>query len=88
VDRGAIRFMLAGAQLMCPGLTSAGAQLPEKEEEIKAGAVVAVGAEGKVHACMIGVMKMNTEDVKKINKDVAVEPAHYLGDGLWHFMVE
>jgi len=88
VDRGAIRFVLAGAQLMCPGLTSAGAELPEKENEILAGAVVAVGAEGKENACMVGVLKMGTEEIKRVNKGVAVEPGHYLGDGLWKYEAE
>ncbi|KAF8542718.1 PUA-like domain-containing protein [Trichophaea hybrida] len=88
VDRGAIRFVLAGAQLMCPGLTSPGAWLPEKEDELKAGAVVAVGAEGKQSACMVGVLKMSTEDIKRINKNIAVETGHYLGDGLWKFVME
>jgi len=29
VDRGAIRFVLAGANIMCPGLTSPGGVLDE-----------------------------------------------------------
>lgn len=29
IDRGAIRFVLGGATLMAPGLTSAGGRLPE-----------------------------------------------------------
>lgn len=88
VDRGAIRFVLAGAQLMCPGLTSAGARLPPTAQGIKAGEVVAVTAEGKETACMVGVLKMGTEDVKRVNKGVAVEAGHYLGDGLWRFVTE
>jgi PUA domain protein len=88
VDRGAIRFVLSGAQLMCPGLTSPGAWLPDKEDEIEEGTVVAVGAEGKETACMVGILKMGTEDVKRVNKGVAVEAGHYLGDGLWKFEAE
>lgn len=30
VDRGAIKFVLAGANVMCPGLTSAGGALDEE----------------------------------------------------------
>lgn len=30
VDRGAIKFVLAGANIMCPGLTSAGGNLDEE----------------------------------------------------------
>ncbi|KAF3160566.1 translation machinery-associated protein 20 [Orbilia oligospora] len=83
VDRGAIRFILGGAQLMCPGLTSPGAKLPPPEGNIPEGAVVAINAEGKEHACMIGVLKMSTEDIKRLNKGNGVENCHYLGDGLW-----
>jgi len=33
VDRGAIRFVFAGANIMCPGLTSAGATLHDEVDE-------------------------------------------------------
>lgn len=32
VDRGAIRFVLAGANIMCPGLTSPGGALDDEVE--------------------------------------------------------
>lgn len=32
-DRGAIRFVLSGADIMCPGLTSAGAVMVEVDED-------------------------------------------------------
>ncbi|KAJ6259028.1 hypothetical protein Dda_5924 [Drechslerella dactyloides] len=83
VDRGAIRFILGGAQLMCPGLTSPGAKLPPADENIPEGTVVVINAEGKEHACMVGILKMSTEDIKKLNKGNGVENCHYLGDGLW-----
>lgn len=83
VDRGAIRFLLAGAHMMCPGLTSAGGHLPPAEEAIPAESLVAIHAEGKEHAVGVGITKMNTEDMKKINKGVGVETATYLGDDLW-----
>ncbi|KAF8456744.1 hypothetical protein BDZ91DRAFT_745286 [Kalaharituber pfeilii] len=83
VDRGAIRFILDGAQLMCPGLTSPGAKLPPPEEAVPVGKVVVIAAEGKEHACMVGKTKLSSEDIKKVNKGVGVETVHYLGDGLW-----
>ncbi|KAF6764768.1 hypothetical protein DFP72DRAFT_869203 [Ephemerocybe angulata] len=83
IDRGAIRFMLAGANMMCPGLTSAGGWLPPAEEGLPAGTLVAVHAEGKEHAAGIGLCKLSTEDMKKINKNVGVETLAYLGDDLW-----
>lgn len=83
VDRGAIRFLLAGAHMMCPGLTSAGGYLPPAEEAIATESLVAIHAEGKEHAVGVGITKMSTEDMKKINKGVGVETATYLGDDLW-----
>ncbi|KAG9045633.1 translation machinery-associated protein 20 [Tulasnella sp. UAMH 9824] len=83
VDRGAIRFLLAGANMMCPGFTSAGGRLPPAEEAIPAGAPVAIYCEGKEEPAAIGITKLSTEDIKKVNKDVGVELVTYLGDDLW-----
>ncbi|RKP06091.1 PUA-like domain-containing protein, partial [Thamnocephalis sphaerospora] len=85
VDRGAIKFVLSGANIMCPGLTSPGARM---DTELPEGAIVAVMAEGKEHALAIGRMKMSTADVKKINKGIGVETLHYLNDGLWKSRME
>ncbi|PVI05943.1 translation machinery-associated protein 20 [Periconia macrospinosa] len=92
IDRGAIRFVLSGATLMAPGLTSPGGRLPKDPndadgkygtEELQPGEVVVIEAEGKETACMVGVLKMGTEEMKKVKKGQACEAGHYLGDGLW-----
>ncbi|KAG6845172.1 hypothetical protein H0H87_012729 [Tephrocybe sp. NHM501043] len=83
IDRGAIRFLLAGAPMMCPGLTSKGGYLPSGAEALPAGTAVAIHAEGKEHAVGIGSLKLGTEDIRRINKDVGVELTTYLGDDLW-----
>ncbi|RDD41711.1 Malignant T-cell-amplified sequence 1 [Trichoplax sp. H2] len=80
VDRGAIRFILSGANIMCPGLTSPGGKMVPTEEET----IVAVMAEGKQHAISIGKMKLSSENIAKINKGIAIENIHFLGDGLWY----
>jgi len=80
VDSGAIQFVLSGANIMCPGLTSPGASLVQAEKDT----VVAVMAEGKEHALAIGIMKMSTDEIKAVNKGIGVENVHYLLDGLWH----
>ncbi|XP_016163287.1 malignant T-cell-amplified sequence 1 isoform X2 [Arachis ipaensis] len=80
VDRGAIRFVLSGANIMCPGLTSPGGAL---DEEVEAESPVAVMAEGKQHALAIGFTKMSAKDIKAINKGIGVDNLHYLNDGLW-----
>ena len=57
VDKGAIRFVLSGANIMCPGLTSPGAKMTRVESDT----IVAVMAEGKQHAVAIGYTKMSTD---------------------------
>lgn len=70
--------------MMCPGFTSAGGQLPPREEALPAGAPVAIMAEGKQHAVGIGITKLSTEEIKSVNKGVGVETICYLGDDLWN----
>lgn len=87
VDRGAIKFVLSGANIMCPGLTSPGANLPDAPG-LEKEALVIVNAENKENALAIGRLLMSTEDIKSINKGHGVELIHYLGDCLWNFSVE
>lgn len=68
---------------MAPGLTSAGGRLPDTDEALKAGDVVVVEAEGKEEACLVGELKMGTEEIKEKKKGVVIDSGHYLGDGLW-----
>lgn len=77
---GAIKFILGGANIMCPGFTSAGGNMPD---DFNIDEPVAIYAEGKEHALAIGLTKMSTEQIRTINKDVAVENIHYLLDGLY-----
>jgi hypothetical protein len=50
VDRGAIKFVLAGANIMCPGLTSAGGAL---DEEVSADAPVVCALSLQLfHSCL------------------------------------
>ncbi|EYB81039.1 hypothetical protein Y032_0394g634 [Ancylostoma ceylanicum] len=80
VDKGAIKFVLNGSSIMCPGLTSPGAKMTPG---VPAEAVVAVMAEGKQHALAIGQMKMSSEEIQSVNKGIGIENVHYLTDGLW-----
>lgn len=79
VDRGAIPFVLSGANIMAPGLTSKGGRMDDVPNE----AVVAIMAEGKEHALAIGITTMSTEQIRSENKGIAVENTHWLRDGLW-----
>jgi PUA domain protein len=82
VDRGAIKFVLSGANVMSPGLVSAGGKLPDPskgEQPIKEGECVAIRAQGKNEVLAVGVMKMDSEQVRKTGKGIAIENIHYLG---------
>ncbi|GAA5947999.1 hypothetical protein JCM3775_002285 [Rhodotorula graminis] len=83
VDRGAIKFVLSGANIMCPGMTSATGYLPPSEHNIPSGTPVAVYAYGKEHPLAIGLTKMSTNDIRDLNKDIGVENVAFLGDDLW-----
>jgi PUA domain protein len=79
VDTGAIKFVLGGANIMCPGLTSKGGKLPEVEKN----KAVAVFAEDKVNPLAIGYTIMTKEEMTKVNKGIGIELVSYLGDQLW-----
>jgi len=79
VDKGAIKFVLSGANIMCPGLTHPNAKMTPCDK----GVVVAIFAEGKSHPLAIGKTSMSTQDIKTKNKGIGVENYHYLNDGLW-----
>jgi len=96
IDSGAIRFVLSGATLMAPGLTSTGGRLPGEgaedewagKPELEKGAPIVVVAEGKENACAVGLLSMGTKEVKEKGKGPVVEDAHFLGDGLWKLNLE
>eukprot|EP01031_Cornospumella_fuschlensis_P028269 gene28269-34136_t len=79
-DKGAIRFVLGGANIMCPGFTSAGGVIPAG---LAADTPVAIYAEGKEHAMAVGLTKMSGDEMRSVNKGVGVETVHFLMDGLW-----
>ena len=89
VDKGAIPYLLGGANVMCPGLTNPGGLMPpdgDGEDEgpaLAKGDGVVIYAEGKELALAVGVMAMSSADVRKKNKGTGIEVAHFLGDGLW-----
>lgn len=115
IDRGAIRFVLSGATLMAPGLTSKGGRLPKPREvgggeggaegevegegegvdeeghwsrELEKDEPVVIMAEGKEHACAVGLLVAGTKEVRDKGKGPVVEEAHFLGDGLWKLNLE
>ena len=80
VDKGAIRFVLRGANIMAPGLTSPGGIY---DRNIAKGAPVQVTAEGCEHACAIGNMLVDSNELDNKPSGLAIESIHTIGDGLW-----
>ncbi|GMT04130.1 hypothetical protein PENTCL1PPCAC_26304, partial [Pristionchus entomophagus] len=80
VDKGAIKFVMNGSGIMCPGLTHPNAEL---KPDLPVDTVVAVMAEGKSHALAIGLMKMSSDEIKTVNKGIGIDNLHYLNDGMW-----
>ncbi|TNY20560.1 PUA-like domain-containing protein, partial [Rhodotorula diobovata] len=83
VDRGAIKFVLSGANIMCPGMTSPTGYLPPSSANLPKGTPVAVYAYGKENPLAIGLTTMSTDDIREINKNIGVENVAFLGDDLW-----
>jgi PUA domain protein len=85
-DRGAIKFVLSGSDIMDPGVTSEGGKLPE--ECIEKGKPVLVFAEGKASPMAVGVLMKSTDDIRKQNEGKGIQNYHYIDDGLWNMWVQ
>ncbi|EDO06456.1 hypothetical protein BBOV_II005020 [Babesia bovis T2Bo] len=81
VDKGALKFILRGSNIMCPGLTSPGGRM----DDVDKGQVVQITVDGREHACAVGVTTMSTAEIREKNKDICIENLHYLNDGIWKF---
>ena len=82
VDKGAIRHLLGGANMMCPGISSAGGDI---DLSIRQGDIVAIYGEGKKQAIGIGKMAMDASKVLQVKKGVAVQLIHVIGDPFWNY---
>ena len=81
VDKGAIRFVMRGANIMCVGITSPGGDLPDGLEK---GDPVSIHAEGKDLPFAVGIMVMSSEEIREVNEGYAVSHIHVIEDGLWN----
>ena len=92
VDKGAIRFLLGGANVMCPGLTNPGGCLPADGVEqggngfdkpgLEKGAGVVIYADGKELALAVGFMTMSSAEVYVTTTTTAQRSANSMADGL------
>ena len=79
-DKGAIKHIFSGSNVMAPGLTSEGGKITDGLEK---GQAVAIMAEGKVHAMGIGYLEMSSKEIKDTGKGMAIELIEFLNDSIW-----
>jgi len=75
VERGAVKFVLGGANVMAPGIIDA-------DEGIVKGDVVWVRNEEGT-AMALGYALMSGNEMVEKRKGVAIESIHHIGDELW-----
>lgn len=78
VDAGAIRPLIGGAALMCPGINK------EMLGDFEADTPVQIMSEGKVLPFAVGITKLSSKVIRDENAGIGVEILHTLGDGLWN----
>lgn len=76
VDAGAVRFVVNGADIMCPGIVSA-------DPEIKESDLVIIKEETHEKPLAIGRALMSGEDMVG-DSGKAIKSLHYVGDKLWN----
>mmetsp|Transcript_11385 Transcript_11385/g.11705 ORF Transcript_11385/g.11705 Transcript_11385/m.11705 type:complete len:98 (-) Transcript_11385:56-349(-) len=79
VDKGAIKFVIGGANIMCPGITSPGGVLPQ----VGKNSTIAIKCEGKENPLAIGYTVMTADEMKTVNKGIGIEMITYIGDEIW-----
>ncbi len=75
VDKGAVKFVIGGANVMAPGII-------EADEQIKIGDVVWVRNEEGT-AMALGYALMDGMEMVRASKGIAIESIHHIGDDLW-----
>ncbi len=77
IDKGAIPFILKGANLMRPGIS--------KTEEFKKGEIVIIKDENYSKSLAIGKALFDSEEIKNLEKGKVIEILHYYNDNFFKF---
>lgn len=77
IDKGAIKFIVNGADIMRPGITSV-------DEGIQADEVVAVRDSEHHKAIAMGTTLYSTEDIRRIDKGKVLINIHHVNDKIWN----
>ncbi len=78
VDMGAVKFVVNGADVMRPGVTS----IPDG---IERGSVVAVVDERHGQPLALGIAAMSSEEMRAATSGKVVFSKHHVGDEIWEF---
>ncbi|HPH34424.1 MAG TPA: RNA-binding protein [Methanoregulaceae archaeon] len=77
VDSGAVPYVVNGADIMRPGITSV-------SEDVKAGCPVQVVEERHGKPLAIGIALYDATDLQEKKSGKMVKTIHYIGDDLWN----
>jgi len=76
VDKGAIKFVASGADVMIPGIVNI-------DDSIKKDQIVAVVDDEFKKTLAIGKSLMNADEIKSKEKGKAIISIHHIGDKIW-----
>ncbi len=78
VDKGAIKFVLNGADIMRPGITNI-------ESNIEKGELILIIEEAQEKPLALGIALYNSEEMKNQTQGKVIQNIHYLNDKIWNF---
>ncbi len=76
VDMGAVSFVINGADIMRPGITSV-------SPDVKAGRPVQIVDERHQKPLALGIAQYDAEELMALEKGKGVKTYHYVGDEIW-----
>lgn len=79
VDKGAVKFVSNGADIMVPGIV-------DLDNEIKKDDPVWVKEENYGKAIAVGISMMDGEDLIKTDRGKGIKNIHWVGDKIWRFI--
>jgi predicted RNA-binding protein (TIGR00451 family) len=76
VDKGALKFLVSGADVMRPGI--------RKMDKFGKDAAVVVRSEDNNIAICIGIALFSSDEINAMGKGKAIKNIHHMGDAVWN----
>ena len=76
VDMGAVKFVVNGADIMRPGITTI-------EENIQKDEFIVVVDENNQKPLSVGIALSNSEEIRNTKSGKVIKNIHYIGDKIW-----